>query len=100
MRLSIYRFDPEKDEKPHMQDYEIAPEQTDRMLLDVLVRLKGQDDSLTFRKSCREGICGSAGMNINGRNGLACIMPVKGLKEPVVLRPCRASRSFATWWST
>jgi succinate dehydrogenase / fumarate reductase iron-sulfur subunit len=87
MKLSIFRFDPERDEKPYMQDYEIEPERTERMLLDVMVRLKAQDDTLTFRKSCREGVCGSDAMNINGRNGLACITPLTGLKEPVVLRP-------------
>lgn len=87
MRLSIYRFDPERDRTPYMQDYELVPDPTDRMLLDVLVRLKAIDDSLTFRRSCREGVCGSDAMNINGRNGLACITPLNGLKEPVELRP-------------
>ena len=57
------------------------------MLLDVILRIKAQDDSLTIRKSCREGVCGSDAININGRNGLACITPVRELKEPVVLRP-------------
>ena len=87
MKLSIFRFDPDRDEKPYMQDYEIELESGDRMLLDVIVRLKARDDTLTFRKSCREGVCGSDAMNINGRNGLACITQVAGLKEPVVLRP-------------
>ena len=87
MKLSIFRFDPDRDEKPYMQDYEIELESGDRMLLDVIVRLKARDDTLTFRKSCREGVCGSDAMNINGRNGLACITQVVGLKEPVVLRP-------------
>ncbi|MCC6532316.1 MAG: succinate dehydrogenase iron-sulfur subunit [Burkholderiales bacterium] len=87
MRLSIFRFDPDRDRKPYMQDYELVPEPSERMLLDVLVRLKTVDDSLTFRRSCREGVCGSDAMNINGRNGLACITPVSGLKEPVELRP-------------
>lgn len=87
MRLSIFRFNPEQDEKPYMQDYEIELEPTDIMLLDVILRLKIRDNSLTFRKSCREGVCGSDAMNINGRNGLACITPVNELKEPVELRP-------------
>ena len=88
MRLSIYRYDPERDPKPRMQDFEVALQPTDRMLLDVILRIKAeQDDSLTLRKSCREGVCGSDAMNINGRNGLACTTPVKGLKEPVILRP-------------
>jgi hypothetical protein len=87
MRFSIFRFNPDRDEKPYMQDYEIALEPTDRMLLDVMLRLKSQDDSLSFRRSCREGICGSDAMNINGRNGLACITPMRELTEPVLLRP-------------
>ncbi len=71
MRLRIYRFDPDVDERPRMQDYDVALRHTDRMLLDVLVRLKEIDDSLSFRRSCREGVCGSDAMNINGLNGLA-----------------------------
>jgi succinate dehydrogenase / fumarate reductase iron-sulfur subunit len=87
MKLSISRYDPEHDDKPRMQDYQIELGPSDHMLLDVLVRLKQQDDSLTFRRSCREGVCGSDAMNINGRNGLACVTNARHLKEPVVLRP-------------
>lgn len=88
MQFSIYRFDPEKDQKPYMQDYEldIDPNQ-DMMLLDALLMLKNQDETLTFRRSCREGVCGSDGMNINGKNGLACVKPLSELKTPVVIRP-------------
>ena len=82
MRLSIFRYNPEADQSPYTQDYEVALQPGDRMLLDVLMRIREQDDS----KSCREGVCGSDGMNINGRNGLACVTPLAGLKEPVVLR--------------
>ncbi len=87
MRLRIYRYNPETGKPPSMQDYDVALEQRDHMLLDVLERLKTIDDSLSFRRSCREGVCGSDAMNINGRNGLACITPLSSLKEPVVLRP-------------
>jgi len=87
MRFSIYRYDPDKDEKPYMQEYDIALESADKMLLDALIRIKAVDDSLSLRRSCREGVCGSDGMNINGRNGLACITPISELKEPVELRP-------------
>lgn len=87
MQFSIFRYNPERDKKPYMQAFEIELEPTDRMLLDVILRIKVQDDSLTIRKSCREGICGSDAININGRNGLACITPVRELKEPVELRP-------------
>lgn len=87
MHFSIYRFDPDKDEKPYMQEYDITLESADKMLLDALIRIRTVDDSLSLRRSCREGVCGSDGMNINGRNGLACITPVSELKEPVILRP-------------
>ena len=87
MRFKIYRYDPDKDSQPYMRDYEIALEPSDSMLLDVLIRIKAQDDSLSLRRSCREGVCGSDAMNINGRNGLACITRLSDLKEPVVIRP-------------
>jgi succinate dehydrogenase / fumarate reductase iron-sulfur subunit len=85
--FKIYRYDPDKDSKPYMQDYDLKLEDTDRMLLDALVRIKQQDDSLTLRRSCREGVCGSDAMNINGKNGLACITRLADLKDPVELRP-------------
>jgi succinate dehydrogenase / fumarate reductase iron-sulfur subunit len=87
MRFSIYRYDPDKDARPRMQDYELSLEPTDRMLLDALIRLKAQDDSLSFRRSCREGVCGSDAMNINGKNGLACITKIADLPDKVTLRP-------------
>lgn len=87
MKLSIYRFNPDTDKKPYMQDYEIELQEGDQMLLDVLVRIKQQDDTLSLRKSCREGVCGSDAMNINGKNGLACTTKLQDLTEPVVLRP-------------
>jgi succinate dehydrogenase / fumarate reductase iron-sulfur subunit len=87
MRFSIYRFNPETDKKPRMQAYKLPDDSGAVMLLDALVLLKQQDDSLGFRRSCREGVCGSDGMNINGRNGLACITPLKDLKQPIELKP-------------
>jgi succinate dehydrogenase / fumarate reductase iron-sulfur subunit len=87
MHFRIYRYDPDKDAKPYMQDYRVALEPSDSMLLDVLVRIKAMDDSLSLRRSCREGVCGSDAMNINGKNGLACITRLSQLKEPVELRP-------------
>jgi succinate dehydrogenase / fumarate reductase iron-sulfur subunit len=87
MKLSIYRYDPEKDEKPYLKDYEVKLDHGDRMLLDALVKVKAQDDSIAFRRSCREGICGSDAMNINGKNGLACITKIVDLPDSVVLRP-------------
>lgn len=89
MRFSIFRFDPEKDHKPRMQHYELDIEQTGMvMVLDALNAIKAQqDESLSYRRSCGEGVCGSDGMNINGKNGLACITPIRSLSGPIVLRP-------------
>jgi succinate dehydrogenase / fumarate reductase, iron-sulfur subunit len=87
MKISIYRYDPDKDEKPYMKEYDVKLQHGDHMLLDALVRVKDMDDSFAFRRSCREGVCGSDAMNINGKNGLACITKIADLKEPVMLRP-------------
>ena len=83
----IYRYDPDTDEKPRMQQYRIDVHPGDRMLLDVLTRLKAMDPTLSFRRSCREGVCGSDAMNINGKNGLACLTNMKALPHTVVLKP-------------
>jgi len=87
MWFSIYRYNPETDLEPHMQDFELAELAPDMMLLDALLKIKQQDETLSFRHSCGEGVCGSDGLNINGRNGLSCITPLAGLKEPVEIRP-------------
>jgi len=88
VRFSIYRYNPDKDARPYMQDLEVELQPTDKMLLDALMRIKSDfDDSVAYRRSCREGVCGSDAMNINGRNGLACITNLRDLKEPIVLRP-------------
>ena len=91
MLVSIYRYNPEVDTKPSMQEYEVAlPEGKDLMVLDVLALVKEQDASVAYRRSCREGVCGSDGMNINGTNGLACITPLSAVGGPtnkLVLRP-------------
>ncbi len=88
VRFEIYRYDPDKDAKPYMQKLEVRLQPTDKMLLDALIRIKSDvDDSLSLRRSCREGVCGSDAMNINGKNGLACITNLRDLKEPIVLRP-------------
>ncbi|TWV82430.1 succinate dehydrogenase iron-sulfur subunit [Moraxella sp. VT-16-12] len=85
--VEIYRYDPDKDKAPYMQTYEIELLDSDRMLLDVLLRLKKMDETLTFRRSCREGICGSDGVNINGKNGLACLINMNTLPNKIVVRP-------------
>lgn len=91
MLVSIYRYNPETDDKPHMQDFEVKiPEGKDIMVLDVLALVKEQDATVAYRRSCREGVCGSDGMNMNGTNGLACITAISEVGGPakkLVLRP-------------
>ena len=88
VEFSIYRYNPATDAKPYMQDFKLSLDgHSDMMLLAALVLLKEQDPSLSFRRSCGEGVCGSDGMNINGKNGLACIIPISSLKQPIVVRP-------------
>lgn len=90
LQVSIYRYNPDTDAEPYMKDYQVDTGGKDLMVLDVLALVKEKDDSLAYRRSCREGVCGSDGMNINGKNGLACITPVsqatKG-KGKLILRP-------------
>ncbi len=88
LQFSIYRYNPDVDKDPYMKEYFLdIPAGSDMMLLDALLLLKAQDETITLRRSCREGVCGSDGMNINGKNGLACITPLSALKTPIVLRP-------------
>lgn len=90
MLVSLYRYNPERDDVPYMQDINLEmPEGKDLMVLDVLNLLKEKDPSLVYRRSCREGVCGSDGMNMNGKNGLACITPVSSVVKGgrLVLRP-------------
>ena len=91
MLVSIYRYNPDIDDKPAMQDIEVeVPEGKDLMVLDILSLVKEKDSSVVYRRSCREGVCGSDGMNINGTNGLACITPISEVVKrgkKLVLRP-------------
>lgn len=90
LKVEIYRYNPDVDATPRMQTFEIEAPIKDVMVLDVLEQLKRSDPSLTFRRSCREGVCGSDGMNINGKNGLACITPLSEATaggRRLVLRP-------------
>ena len=90
LQVSLYRYNPETDDAPFMQDFSVDTGGRDLMVLDVLELIKAEHDgSVTYRRSCREGVCGSDGLNMNGKNGLACITPlsdaVKGGK--LVIRP-------------
>ena len=77
--VNIYRYNPEKDEFPFMQTYKFEKPKRDIMVLELLNQLKEKDPTISYRRSCREGVCGSDGMNINGKNGLACITPLSSV---------------------
>ncbi len=89
LQVSIYRYHPETDSEPRMQELEVDTGGEDLMVLDLLERIKAEDPSLTYRRSCREGVCGSDGLNMNGRNGLACIVPLSEVvrRNRLVIRP-------------
>ncbi len=89
LQVSIYRYNPATDAEPYMKDYQLDTGGKDLMVLDVLELLKEQDTSLAYRRSCREGVCGSDGLNMNGKNGLACITPLSEtvVKSKLVIRP-------------
>ena len=77
MEVSLYRYNPEKDDVPYMQDFTLeVPGGRDIMVLRLLELLKEQDETISYRRSCSEGVCGSDGLNMNGKNGLACITPL------------------------
>ena len=89
LKVEVYRYNPEADKAPNMRSYEVDTQGKDLMVLDVLEMLKVKDPTLSYRRSCREGVCGSDGMNINGKNGLACITPLSECvkNNTLVLRP-------------
>ncbi|SHF01160.1 succinate dehydrogenase subunit B [Modicisalibacter ilicicola DSM 19980] len=89
LQVSIYRYNPETDSAPYMQEFQVDTQGRDLMVLNVLELIKQQDSSMAYRRSCREGVCGSDGMNINGTNGLACVTPLSDVvkSNKLVLRP-------------
>src|SRR3569833_1001875 len=87
-RFKIYRYDPDSGENPRYDHFEIDLDTCGPMVLDALIKVKNEiDPTLTFRRSCREGICGSCAMNMNGRNGLACTTSIEDLKGEVRITP-------------
>ncbi len=86
MQLNIHRYDPDRDQAPAMQAFEVEA-RPGMMLRDALLQVQRQDETLAFRHSCGEGVCGSDGLNVNGANRLACITPLHELKAPVKIRP-------------
>jgi len=90
LTVTIQRYQPEQKNEPFDQVFKIEKstlEQNETMLLSLLQRLREQDPSLSFRSSCQEGVCGSDGMNVNGKNRLSCITPIAELGDEIVLRP-------------
>ena len=87
-RLRIYRYDPDSSDNPRIDTYEIDLEKCGPMVLDALIKVKNEmDPTLTFRRSCREGICGSCSMNIDGTNTLACIKPIEEVDGDINIYP-------------
>jgi succinate dehydrogenase / fumarate reductase iron-sulfur subunit len=84
----IYRYNPDAGENPTLDTFEINLDACGPMVLDALIKIKGEMDStLAFRRSCREGVCGSCSMNIDGRNTLACLKPIREVKRDVMIYP-------------
>jgi succinate dehydrogenase / fumarate reductase iron-sulfur subunit len=87
-KFKIYRWDPESGQNPRYDTFEIDLDDCGPMVLDALIKIKNEiDPTLTFRRSCREGICGSCSMNMNGRNGLACTTAMEDLKGEIRVTP-------------
>ena len=87
-RFKVYRYDPDSGDNPRTDTFDVDTEDCGQMVLDALIKMKGdQDPSLTFRRSCREGICGSCSMNIDGTNTLACTKPISEVKGEVRIYP-------------
>ncbi|MFK3646669.1 succinate dehydrogenase iron-sulfur subunit, partial [Pseudomonas protegens] len=89
LQVEVYRYNPDTDSAPKTQVFQVDTGGKDLMVLDVLALIKEQDEGFSYRRSCREGVCGSDGMNINGKNGLACITPLSAVvkKNKLVVRP-------------
>jgi len=87
-RFEIYRFDPDQDDNPRIDVYEVDLDSCGPMVLDALIKIKNEiDTTLTFRRSCREGVCGSCAMTINGRNTLACTKAISDYKKTIKIYP-------------
>ena len=87
-KFTVYRYDPDSGENPRYDTFEIDLDNCGPMVLDALIKMKSEmDPTLTFRRSCREGICGSCAMNMNGRNGLACTTAIEDLKGDIRITP-------------
>ena len=87
-KINVYRWDPEKNENPRLDTYEVDMDECGPMVLDALIKIKNEiDPTLTFRRSCREGVCGSCAMNIDGSNTLACTKSAKEVDGELNIYP-------------
>ncbi|NCW80237.1 MAG: succinate dehydrogenase iron-sulfur subunit, partial [Pelagibacteraceae bacterium] len=87
-KINVYRWDPEKNENPRLDTYEVDMDNCGPMVLDALIKIKNEiDPTLTFRRSCREGVCGSCAMNIDGSNTLACTKSAKEVEGELNVYP-------------
>jgi len=87
-RFRVYRYDPDSGDNPRIDTYEVDLDDCGPMILDAIIKIKNEiDPTLTFRRSCREGICGSCAMNIDGTNTLACIKGLDDIKGDVAIYP-------------
>ena len=87
-KFHIYRYDADTGENPHVDTYEVDMDTCGPMVLDALIKIKNEmDSSLTFRRSCREGVCGSCSMNVDGTNTLACIKDMQEVKGDIKIYP-------------
>src|SRR3974390_3501143 len=90
--FKVYRYDPDKDDNPRIDTYTVDLESCGPMVLDALIKIKNEiDPTLTFRRSCREGVCGSCAMNIGGRNTLACTKAISDISGSVAVYPLPAA---------
>ena len=99
--FKVYRYDPDSGANPSFDRYTIDLDKCGPMVLDALIKIKNEvDPTLTFRRSCREGICGSCAMNMDGRNGLACTTAIEDVKGEVQITPSRTWRWSRTSYPT
>lgn len=86
--FKVYRYNPDDENNPSVDTFEVDLENCGPMILDALIKIKADiDSSLTFRRSCREGICGSCAMNVDGENTLACLKSIDDIDGPVRVNP-------------
>jgi len=99
--VKVYRWSPDDNENPHLDEYVIDLDECGPMVLDALIKIKNEIDStVTFRRSCREGICGSCAMNIDGTNTLACTKAIDEVKGDLAIYPLPHMPVVKTWCRT